>query len=53
MRLFAVAEGIRRGFSIDEIHRRTAIDLFFSEETGASGQTEEAISQMQTLTMRC
>jgi carbamoyl-phosphate synthase large subunit len=49
MRLFAVAEGIRRGFSIDEIHRRTAIDLFFLKKLVRLVQTEEAISQMQTL----
>ncbi len=29
MRLFALAEGLRRGFPIEEIYRETLIDKFF------------------------
>ena len=49
MRLFAVAEGIRRGFSIDEIYERTLIDKFFLKKLVNLVQTEEAVTRMKML----
>ena len=49
MRLFAVAEGIRRGFSIDEIYDRTWIDKFFLKKLSSLVATETAISAMKTI----
>jgi carbamoyl-phosphate synthase large subunit len=49
MRLFAVAEGIRRGFSLDEIYDRTWIDKFFLKKLSSLVATETAISAMKTI----
>ncbi len=49
MRLFAVAEGIRRGFSLDEIYERTWIDKFFLKKLASLVATETAISGMKTI----
>jgi len=49
MRLFAVAEGIRRGFAIDEIYERTWIDKFFLKKLSSLVATETAISAMKTI----
>lgn len=49
MRLFAVAEGIRRGFSIDEIYDRTWIDKFFLKKLSSLVAVETAIGGMKTI----
>jgi len=42
-RLFLVAEGLRRGMSIDEIHEITRIDHFFLDKIQRIIHTEEAL----------
>jgi len=49
MRLFAIAEGIRRGFAIDEIYERTWIDKFFLKKLSRLVATETAICAMKTI----
>ncbi len=49
MRLFAVAEGIRRGFSLDEIYDRTWIDKFFLKKLSSLVAVETAINGMKTI----
>jgi carbamoyl-phosphate synthase large subunit len=45
MRLFALAEGIRRGYKIDEIYANTLIDKFFLNKIFNLVQTEQALIQ--------
>ncbi|WP_028962339.1 carbamoyl-phosphate synthase large subunit [Sulfobacillus thermosulfidooxidans] len=47
-RLFFVAEGLRRGFSVEEIARRTAIDRWFVEGIADIIETESWIRQHPT-----
>ncbi|MDD2579235.1 MAG: carbamoyl-phosphate synthase large subunit [Eubacteriales bacterium] len=46
LRLFALAEGLRRGFDLDQLHDKTAIDLFFLRKIQGLVATEEAVSRM-------
>lgn len=43
MRLFALAEAIRRGFSLDKIHETTLVDLFFLIKIKNIVDVEEAL----------
>ncbi|MEA4888327.1 MAG: carbamoyl-phosphate synthase large subunit [Clostridiaceae bacterium] len=45
MRLFALAEALRRGFALDEIYRETMIDKYFLEKILHLVQTEEALAR--------
>ncbi|MDD2533778.1 MAG: carbamoyl-phosphate synthase large subunit [Eubacteriales bacterium] len=49
MRMFAVAEGLRRGFTIDEIYEKTLIDKFFLKKLVNIVNMENAISNMKVL----
>ena len=49
MRLFAVAEGLRRGFSVEEIYEKTLIDKFFLKKLVNLVNLENALTKMQTI----
>jgi carbamoyl-phosphate synthase large subunit len=49
MRLFAVAEGLRRGYDLEEIYVRTLIDKFFLHKLLRLVQMEDAVSQMKAI----
>ncbi len=49
MRLFAVAEGLRRGFGIEAIYQRTLIDKFFLKKLVNLVDMENKVSQMRQL----
>ena len=46
MRLFALAEGIRRGFAIEEINQRTLVDPFFLRKIGHIVEVEELLARI-------
>ncbi len=49
MRLFALAEGIRRGFEIETLYRETLIDKYFLYKIQHLVITEEDLSTMKTI----
>jgi len=49
MRLFALAEGLRRGFDPEIIYRETLIDKFFLYKIRHLVETEEAVSRMKVI----
>lgn len=49
MRLFSLAEGLRRGFGIETIYQETLIDKFFLGKISNLVETEEAVSQMREI----
>ena len=44
MRLFALAEVLRRGYSVDELYRETLVDKFFLEKISHLVRTEESLA---------
>jgi carbamoyl-phosphate synthase large subunit len=48
-RLFYVADALRLGFSIEEVHRRTAIDRWFLEQMKAIVDHEDVLRQAKSL----
>ncbi len=46
VRLFALAEGLRRGFGIDEMYEKTMVDKFFLKKIKKLVETEEALTDM-------
>ncbi|MGI6187674.1 MAG: carbamoyl-phosphate synthase (glutamine-hydrolyzing) large subunit, partial [Brevibacillus sp.] len=50
VRLFALAEAIRQGFSEDELHALTGIDPFFLRSVGRIVALEQQLAQSDTLT---
>jgi len=53
MRLFALAEGIRRGFDIEEINRRTLVDPFFLRKIANIVSVEERLAALKPATDAC
>lgn len=49
MRLFAVAEGLRRGFNLEDIYRETMIDKFFLRKIDNIVQMEIALGSMREI----
>lgn len=49
MRLFALAEGLRRGFSLEELYERTMIDKFFLRKINNIVDMEIALEKMQAI----
>lgn len=49
MRLFALAEGLRRGFDIETLYQETLIDKFFLYKINKLVRTEEELCQMNTI----